>query len=52
MGEVKVTTKTRRAPGARREAKKGPDSARIAVVGIPASGKTRCTSVSWRVTSA
>ena len=40
MGEVKVTTKTRRAPGAKREIKKGPDSARIAVVGIPASGKT------------
>jgi hypothetical protein len=40
MAEVKVTTKTRRAPGARREPKRSPDSARIAVVGIPASGKT------------
>jgi hypothetical protein len=40
MGEVKVTTKTRRTPGTKRETKKGPDTARIAVVGIPASGKT------------
>ncbi len=40
MAEVKVTTRTRRAPGSRREAKSAEDSARIAVVGIPASGKT------------
>ncbi len=40
MGEVKVTTRTRRAPGAKREAKASEESARIAVVGIPASGKT------------
>jgi hypothetical protein len=40
MGEVKVTTKSRRAPGTKRETKKTPESARIAVVGIPASGKT------------
>jgi hypothetical protein len=38
--EVKVTTKTRRGPGARREAKPKEESQRIAVVGIPASGKT------------
>jgi hypothetical protein len=38
--EVKVTTRTRRAPGSRREAKASEDSERIAVVGIPASGKT------------
>ncbi len=40
MPEVKVTTRTRRAPGARRDAKPADDSQRIAVVGIPASGKT------------
>ena len=40
MPEVKVTTRTRRAPGSKREAKPSVDSARIAVVGIPASGKT------------
>ncbi len=40
MADVKVTTKTRRAAGARRETKGSEDSARIAVVGIPASGKT------------
>ncbi len=40
MPAVKVTTRTRRAPGSRKEAARAPDSARIAVVGIPASGKT------------
>ncbi len=40
MPEVKVTTRTRRAAGAKRETKPSVDSARIAVVGIPASGKT------------
>ena len=40
MPEVKVTTRTRRAPGTKREAKASEESARIAVVGIPASGKT------------
>ncbi|MGP8077638.1 MAG: hypothetical protein ACLQC7_04465 [Thermoplasmata archaeon] len=40
MGEVKVTTRSRRAAGTKREAKPSVDSARIAVVGIPASGKT------------
>ena len=40
MPEVKVTTRTRRAPGSRREPKTSEESARIAVVGIPASGKT------------
>ena len=40
MPAVKVTTKTRRAPGTKREAKPTVDSARIAVIGIPASGKT------------
>ena len=40
MAEVKVTTKTRRAAGAKREAKPTVETARIAVVGIPASGKT------------
>jgi len=40
MAEVKVTTRSRRAPGTKRETKSSPDSARIAVVGIPASGKT------------
>jgi hypothetical protein len=40
MPEVKVTTRTRRAAGTKREAKPSVDSARIAVVGIPASGKT------------
>jgi hypothetical protein len=40
MPAVKVTTKTRRAPGTKRTAKPTIDSARIAVIGIPASGKT------------
>ncbi|HTW77708.1 MAG TPA: hypothetical protein VMG14_08120 [Thermoplasmata archaeon] len=41
MPAVKVTTKTRRAPGTKRgPAKPSVDSARIAVIGIPASGKT------------
>jgi hypothetical protein len=40
MPAVKVTTKTRRAPGTKRVAKPSVDSARIAVIGIPASGKT------------
>ena len=40
MPEVKVTTRTRRAAGTKREAKPSGDSARVAVVGIPASGKT------------
>jgi len=41
MPAVKVTTKTRRAPGTKREPKTpAVDSARIAVIGIPASGKT------------
>ncbi len=41
MPAVKVTTKTRRAPGTKRSpAKPSVDSARIAVIGIPASGKT------------
>ncbi|HTT73592.1 MAG TPA: GTPase domain-containing protein [Thermoplasmata archaeon] len=40
MPAVKVTTRTRRPAGAKREMKRGPDTARIAVVGIPASGKT------------
>jgi hypothetical protein len=40
MPAVKVTTRTRRPAGAKRETKRGPDTARIAVVGIPASGKT------------
>ncbi len=40
MPDVKVTTRTRRAPGAKREAKGGEETERIAVVGIPASGKT------------
>ncbi len=40
MPEVKVTTRTRRAAGTKREAKPSSDSARVAVVGIPASGKT------------
>ncbi len=40
MPEVKVTTRTRRAAGAKREAKPSIDAARIAVIGIPASGKT------------
>ena len=40
MPEVKVTTRTRRPPGAKREAKPSVDAARIAVIGIPASGKT------------
>jgi hypothetical protein len=38
--EVKVTTRSRRAPGAKRETKAAEESERIAVVGIPASGKT------------
>jgi len=41
MAEVKVTTKTRRVAGTKREPKApSADTARIAVVGIPASGKT------------
>ncbi|MGD0250448.1 MAG: hypothetical protein ABSB97_06135 [Thermoplasmata archaeon] len=40
MPEVKVTTRTRRAAGTKRETKRSVDSTRIAVVGIPASGKT------------
>ncbi len=41
MPEVKVTTKTRRTAAAKREPKAPAiDTARIAVVGIPASGKT------------
>ncbi|HLN51541.1 MAG: GTPase domain-containing protein [Thermoplasmata archaeon] len=41
MPEVKVTTRTRRSAGARHEPKTpAGESARIAVVGIPASGKT------------
>ncbi len=41
MPAVKVTTKTRRPAGAKREPKSAaPNTARIAVVGIPASGKT------------
>jgi hypothetical protein len=40
MPAVKVTTKTRRAPGTKRAVKSNVDSARIAVIGIPASGKT------------
>ncbi len=40
MPEVKVTTRTRRAAGAKREAKPSTETARIAVIGIPASGKT------------
>ncbi|HTT16997.1 MAG TPA: hypothetical protein VMH49_06560 [Thermoplasmata archaeon] len=40
MPDVKVTTRTRRAPGSKREAKGTEESTRIAVVGIPASGKT------------
>lgn len=40
MPAVKVTTKTRRAPGTKRVAKPSVDTARIAVIGIPASGKT------------
>ncbi|MGI0072038.1 MAG: hypothetical protein ACRECT_08260 [Thermoplasmata archaeon] len=40
MPAVKVTTKTRRAPGAKRETKPSAETARIAVIGIPASGKT------------
>ena len=40
MPEVKVTTRARRAPGVRRETKTSEESERIAVVGIPASGKT------------
>ncbi len=41
MPAVKVTTKTRRPAGAKREPKPAaPNTARIAVVGIPASGKT------------
>ncbi len=40
MPEVKVTTRTRRAPGTKRETKPSKDTARIAVIGIPASGKT------------
>jgi hypothetical protein len=40
MPAVKVTTKTRRAPGTKRQTKPTVDTARIAVIGIPASGKT------------
>jgi hypothetical protein len=40
MPEVKVTTRTRRPAGTKRPTKPSVDSARIAVVGIPASGKT------------
>jgi hypothetical protein len=40
MPQVKVTTRTRRAPGTKRETKPSVESTRIAVVGIPASGKT------------
>ncbi len=40
MPEVKVTTRTRRAAGTKREAKPSVETTRIAVVGIPASGKT------------
>jgi hypothetical protein len=41
MGEVKVTTRSKRSAGTKRETKaSSPESARIAVVGIPASGKT------------
>jgi hypothetical protein len=40
MPEVKVTTRTRRAAGSKKEAKPSGDTARIAVIGIPASGKT------------
>ncbi len=40
MGEVKVTTRTRRAAGSRKESRSTADSTRIAVIGIPASGKT------------
>jgi hypothetical protein len=40
MPDVKVTTRSRRSPTAKRPTKRSPDSARVAVVGIPASGKT------------
>jgi len=40
MAEVKVTTRTRRTAASKREAKPSVDTTRIAVVGIPASGKT------------
>jgi hypothetical protein len=40
MPAVKVTTKTRRPPGTKRLTKPSVESARIAVIGIPASGKT------------
>ena len=40
MGEVKVTTRTRRAAGTKKESRTSTDSTRIAVIGIPASGKT------------
>ncbi|MFZ1023988.1 MAG: hypothetical protein WAN87_07630 [Thermoplasmata archaeon] len=40
MGEVKTTTRTRGKAGAKRESKISAETARIAVVGIPASGKT------------
>jgi hypothetical protein len=40
MGEVKVTTRTRRAAGSKKEARASAESTRIAVIGIPASGKT------------
>lgn len=41
MAEVKSTTTVRRKPGTKRESKPlPPDAAKVAVVGIPASGKT------------
>ncbi len=40
MAEVKTTTRTRTKAGAKRESKVSSETARIAVVGIPASGKT------------
>jgi hypothetical protein len=40
MAEVKVTTRRHRTAGAKREAKPSIETTRIAVVGIPASGKT------------
>jgi hypothetical protein len=40
VAEVKVTTRTKRAAGTKHETKPSTDSAKIAVVGIPASGKT------------
>jgi hypothetical protein len=40
VADVKVTTRTKRAAGTKHEPKPSTDSAKIAVVGIPASGKT------------